>query len=81
MKKIFLIFAAAVVLVPAFAEFDDDTDTIDYEYGNKIDEDGYKHAIELESWFNKAILDTDYWEDGMEMKLSTHIIKNWFGIK
>ncbi len=57
------------------------TDTIDSEYGNKIDEDGYKHARELGSWFNKAILDTDYWEDGMEMKLSTHIIKNWFGIK
>ena len=41
------------------------TDTIDYEYGNKIDEDGYKHARELGLWFNKAILDTDYWEDVM----------------
>ena len=57
------------------------TDEIDSDYGNKIDEEGYKQARELASWFIKAIFDTNYWEDGVETKLSTHIVKNWFGIE
>ena len=57
------------------------TDKIDSDYGNKIDEEGYKQARELASWFIKAIFDTNYWEDGVETKLSTHIVKNWFGIE
>ena len=57
------------------------TDEIDSDYGNKIDEEGYKQARELASWFIKAIFDTNYWEDGVATKLSTHIVKNWFGIE
>lgn len=55
------------------------TDDITSDYGNTIDEEGYKQARELNSWFLKAILDTNNWEK--DNKLSTHVVRNWFEIK
>ncbi len=55
------------------------TDDITSDYGNKINEEGYKQARELNSWFLKAILDTNNWEK--DNKLSTHVVQNWFGVK
>ncbi len=55
------------------------TDNVTSDYGNAIEEEGYKQARELNSWFLKAVLDTNNWEK--DNKLSTHVVRNWFGIK
>ena len=44
-----------------------------------IEEEGYDYAGEFNSWIFNAICDISGWEK--DTKLSTYIVKNWFGIQ
>lgn len=58
------------------------TDKIGNEYGDTINVDGYKFAKKIKSnWFNAAILNNYDEKKFEEKKLSSHVVRSWFGIK
>ena len=58
------------------------TDKIGNEYGDTINVDGYKFAKKIRSnWFNAAILNNFDEKKFEEKKLSSHVVRSWFGIK
>lgn len=56
-------------------------EVLDSGFGDKVVDEAYAQAVKPTSWFLNAILAAgEDWEEN-NGKLSTHVVKNWFGIK
>jgi len=55
-------------------------EVLDSAFGDKVVDEAYAQAVKPAAWFLNAILAAGDWEE-KNGKLSTHVVRNWFGIK